>query len=201
MTLASNDETVALLVRIAEERDAYTAQHAKRVATYALAIARALGYETSAQHQLYHAGLLHDIGKIVTPESILLKPTALTPQEYARMQEHAAIGESILASVRSLHPLLPAIRHHHERYDGLGYPDGLKGEEIPLDARILAVADAFDAMTTNRIYCPKKTFNQAIEELTLLQYTQFDPLVATIACDYFQTFPAKAGEGTETLLF
>lgn len=187
MQFEQSQETIALLIRIVESRDSYTAGHSERVARYAKEISALLGYSKTQQETLHHAGLLHDIGKIITPESILLKPEALTHEEYLLMQDHATTGESIVATVTALHPLLPAIRHHHERYDGTGYPDGLKGEKIPLDARILAVADAFDAMTTNRIYRPRKTISQAVDELHTLKHIQFDPHVVEAASRFFKT--------------
>jgi len=145
-------EMVALLAKIVEERDAYTSGHSKRVARYATMIAESMELDDHEQSLIYQSGLLHDIGKISTPESILLKPGNLNAEEFTVMKEHSRVGWRMIKDVFCLKPLGLAVLHHHERYDGLGYPDGLRGEEIPLHARILAVADAFDAMTSHRAY-------------------------------------------------
>ena len=126
------------------------------------------------------AGLLHDIGKIGIPESILDKPGKLTKEEYEIVKRHPEIGAEILSSIRQFEEVVPAIRHHHERYDGRGYPDGLKGEEIPVMARIIAVADAFDAMLSKRPYRDALSLNSAVKELQRNKGSQFDPQIVDI---------------------
>ena len=141
------------LVRTLEARDAYTSGHSMRVRSYTLKLARALRLDGKAKKRLSLAAKLHDIGKVGLPETILNKPGALTAAEFKVVREHPVVGERILSSVIRDHPLvLAAIRGHHERYDGSGYPDGLAGEQIPFLARVLAVADCFDALTSARAY-------------------------------------------------
>ena len=135
-----------------DARDAYTAGHSRRVQQLALAIGRELGLSQAELDLLGHAALFHDIGKLAIPDAILLKPASLTDEEWALMQRHADEGARIIDRLGFLNDAVPAIRHHHERFDGTGYPDGLKGEEIPLGARIIHVADALDSMLTTRIY-------------------------------------------------
>jgi len=132
---------------------------------------------------LKSCGLIHDIGKIGINESILQKPSKLTKNEYAEVKTHPVIGENVVKHVRFLKKGLPIIRHHHERYDGKGYPDGLKGEKIPLLARIIAVADAFDAMTSDRPYRKAFSPQEAIEKLKENAGTQFDPQIVKIFID------------------
>ena len=135
-----------------DARDAYTAGHSRRVQQLALAIGRELGLSQAELELLGHAALFHDIGKLAIPDAILLKPASLTDDEWALMQRHAEEGARIINRLGFLNDAVPAIRHHHERFDGTGYPDGLKGEEIPLGARIIHVADALDSMLTTRVY-------------------------------------------------
>lgn len=143
---------LAALITALDAREAYTKGHSVRVAQYSVTIARQLGLSNAAQQQLHMAALLHDIGKIGVPDSVLLKPGPLSGEEFAVMATHPDTGARILASVNTLAGILPGIRHHHERHDGRGYPDGLAGDGIPLPARIIALADAYDAMTTDRPY-------------------------------------------------
>lgn len=178
-------EMIEMLSTIMEEKDSYTAGHSKRVAYYATGIAEKLSLSEDEQNLLYQAGTLHDIGKILTPETILLKPKKLTKKEFQIVQKHALDGEKILESVSSLKDILPIIRHHHENYDGNGYPSKLAKDTIPLLSRILCVADSFDAMTTNRIYQRRKTNEQAIEELHKHSGKQFDPNVVKAAISFF----------------
>ena len=143
---------LAALITALDAREAYTKGHSVRVAEYSVGIANKLGLSQAAQQQLHMAALLHDIGKIGVPDSVLLKPGRLSDEEFAVMATHPDTGARILASVKTLAGILPGIRHHHERHDGKGYPDGLAGDRIPLSARIIALADAYDAMTTDRPY-------------------------------------------------
>jgi len=168
--------TLQALVAAVDARDTYTAHHSLKVADYACAIANEMGLG-DRQQMLERAGLLHDIGKIGVSEYALLKPGRLTPEEYASIKEHCEIGARIVEMAPFLNDLVPVVRHHHERWDGAGYPYGLAGEDIPLLARILCVADALDAMTTHRAYRRALTISRARIELVAGSGTQFDPAV------------------------
>src|SRR5207249_8296744 len=149
--------------------------HSLRVRSYVLRLADALGLDRRLRRQLGLAAKLHDIGKVGLPENVLNKTGALTPQELLVVREHPVIGERILAPIIRSRRVLAAIRGHHERFDGQGYPDGLRGEAIPLLARILTVADCFDAMTSVRAYRDALSWNDAKEVLRQGAGTQFDP--------------------------
>ncbi|HEX4678169.1 MAG TPA: diguanylate cyclase [Gaiellaceae bacterium] len=158
-----------------DARDAYTAGHSRRVQQLALAIGRELGLSHAELELLGHAALFHDIGKLGIPDAILLKPSSLTEEEWVVMASHAAEGASIINRLGFLSDAVPAIRHHHERFDGQGYPDGLSGEDIPLGARIIHVADAFDSMLTTRVYRPARPAQDALQELRRMTGSQFCP--------------------------
>jgi putative nucleotidyltransferase with HDIG domain len=158
-----------------DARDAYTAGHSRRVQQLALAIGRELGLSQAELDLLGHAALFHDIGKLAIPDAILLKPASLAPDEWALMQRHADEGARIIDRLGFLQDAVPAIRHHHERFDGTGYPDGIAGEEIPLGARIIHVADALDSMLTTRIYRAARPADEALEELRRGSGSQFCP--------------------------
>ncbi|HET6696073.1 MAG TPA: diguanylate cyclase [Gaiellaceae bacterium] len=158
-----------------DARDAYTAGHSRRVQQLALAIGRELGLSQAELDLLGHAALFHDIGKLAIPDAILLKPSPLSSDEWSLMQRHAEEGARIIDRLGFLGDAVPAIRHHHERWDGAGYPDGLAGEEIPLGARIIHVADALDSMLTNRIYKVARPADEALEELRRGGGSQFCP--------------------------
>ncbi|KIQ54633.1 metal-dependent phosphohydrolase [Meiothermus taiwanensis] len=147
-------DTVQTLAAAIDARDPYTRGHSQRVGAYAQLIARKLGWDEQKAYQLYITGLLHDIGKIGVSEAILQKTDKLSPQERQLIESHPLIGYEIARQSRALSAHLPGIRHHHERLDGGGYPDGLSGEAIPIEARILAVADVWDALTSHRPYRP-----------------------------------------------
>ena len=158
-----------------DARDAYTAGHSRRVQELALAIGRELGLSKAELDLLGHAALFHDIGKLAIPDAILLKPATLTHDEWDLMQRHAEEGARIIDRLGFLQDAVPAIRHHHERFDGTGYPDGLKGQDIPLGARIIHVADALDSMLTTRIYRAARPAQEAMEELKRAAGSQFCP--------------------------
>ncbi len=158
-----------------DARDAYTAGHSRRVQQLALAIGRELGLSQAELDLLGHAALFHDIGKLAVPDAILLKPAVLTDEEWTLMQRHSDEGARIIDRLGFLNDAVPSIRHHHERFDGTGYPDGLKGEEIPLGARIIHVADALDSMLTTRIYRAARPAIEAMDELKRAAGTQFCP--------------------------
>ncbi|OLD99934.1 MAG: hypothetical protein AUG91_05645 [Actinobacteria bacterium 13_1_20CM_4_69_9] len=162
-----------------DARDSYTAGHSRRVQQLALAIGRELGLSQAELDLLGHAALFHDIGKLAIPDAILLKPASLTQDEWALMQRHAEEGARIIDRLGFLNDAVPAIRHHHERFDGTGYPDRLAGEDIPLGARIIHVADALDSMLTTRIYRAARPAAEALQELRASAGTQFCPRCVT----------------------
>jgi len=174
---AANLSFAAALVTTLDARDRYTAGHSEAVATYARAIAERLGLPEEDQQLAFVCGLVHDVGKIGLPAGLLEKPGPLTLEERRQMEQHAAIGERILANVEDYTEIAQIVRNHHERIDGHGYPDGLRGHEIPMLSRIIAVADAFDAMTSDRPY--RDSMPQRTARLRLAQAagSQFDPTV------------------------
>ena len=170
---------LATVTALAAAVDAYTQGHAARVARYAVALGRAMGQGAQDLERLELAGLLHDVGKIAVPDAILTKGERLTEAEFAIIKEHPAAGERLLAGLTYLpKDILPAVRHHHERWDGCGYPDGLAGAALPLDAAIMAVADAFDAMTSTRTYRDPLSHREAARRVREGSGAQFAPHVA-----------------------
>jgi len=177
MQRESLETTIHSLVQALDARDPYTKGHSEQVSQLAIMIAKELSLPAPEIEDIRLAGLLHDIGKIGIPEKILNKPDNLTSIEFNQIKVHPYISAQILKPIALFKPLLPFVYHHHERWDGKGYPDGLRGEAIPLGARILAVADAFDAITADRVYRPGKGDNAAVNELVKWAGIQFDPLV------------------------
>jgi len=175
------EQHIFSLVNIIEKRDSYTAGHTQRVAKYSLLIAEQMGFNEDKLDDLYRACMLHDIGKISTPDSILLKPGKLTPLEYEIIKEHVVVSYELLNDVDIYKNIAEIVRHHHEHYDGSGYPQGLKGDEIPILSQIMTVADAFDAMTTNRIYKTRKSVDVALQELQKFAGTQFHSEIVNAA--------------------
>jgi putative nucleotidyltransferase with HDIG domain len=186
--------TVRALSNAVEARDAYTGMHAERVAAYGLALAQAAGIDIADEPQMEFGFLLHDIGKVGVPDAILFKSAPLSSEERACVAAHAEIGAAILRHVDFLDEATLIVRHHHERWDGTGYPDHLEGEQIPLAARVFAVADTLDALTTDRPYRGAVSFARARAEILLGAGSQFDPAVIaayqTIGDDTF----ARLGE-------
>lgn len=172
--LDATESVLRAFARTVEARDLYTIHHAERVGLYAREIGQALGYHDEDLDLLYEGGVMHDLGKIAIPDAILLKPGSLTPEEYAVMQRHSAEGERICLPLRSTAQFLPIIRHHHERVDGRGYPDHLTRDEIPIGARIAAVADAWDAMVSDRPYRAGLGEDEARSRLSTGAGTQWD---------------------------
>jgi putative two-component system response regulator len=167
---------VQMLARALEAKDAYTRGHSIRVSRYAVATAGRLGFEGTRLDGIRLGGELHDIGKIGTREAVLHKPGSLTPEEFRQISEHPALGEKMLSPLAHESPdVLRIVRSHHERLDGRGFPDGLRGDNIPIEARIVAVADAFDAMTTRRPYRESRPPEDAMGELRRVAGTQLDP--------------------------
>ncbi len=171
----SHYNTINTLSLALEARDPYTRGHAERVTNYSIGLGRALKLDKIYIDILRYAGKIHDIGKIGVSDMILLKPGRLTPSERAQVELHPARGVDMISHLKFLEPGIPVIKHHHERFDGSGYPDALKGDEIPIGARILAIADAFDAMTSERPYRSALAFEEAIDDLRKSAGSQFDP--------------------------
>ena len=167
--------TVRVLAATVDAKDHYTRHHSTNVSFYARSLAREMNLDPAEVRRIDLAGMLHDIGKIAIPDQILQKPGPLTAEERLLVHTHASIGGNILAQASHLQHLVPLVRHHHERYDGTGYPDGLRGDEIPLGAAILNLADSFDTMTTRRIYRAPLTLEGAMAELRRCSGTQFHP--------------------------
>jgi putative nucleotidyltransferase with HDIG domain len=181
LTTATRDQIYALAAMV-DAKDPYTFTHSKGVADVAETIGEAAGLSGKELSDIRSAALLHDIGKVGVPDAILTKPDNLSGEEWEIMKKHAAEGARIVGFVEELAPLVPLIRHHHERFDGTGYPDGLKGEAIPLGARILSIADAYDTMTTPRGYREVLSREDALEELRWCSEKQFDPGLVEAFC-------------------
>jgi putative nucleotidyltransferase with HDIG domain len=180
---ATLTDTLLCLVSTIEAKDPNTKHHSQRVTRWALTLARAMGFSQEEQDLLRLGSYLHDIGKIGIKDWILMKPDTLTPEEMEVIKTHPVIGEKIVSHLGLLPVEKSIIRHHHERWDGTGYPDGLKGEEIPLPARIVAVADVLDAVSSNRVYRRARPLREALEEIAKGAGTQFDPQVVEVLMD------------------
>lgn len=176
-------ESIETLRYTVEAKDPYTRGHSDRVSEYSVLIGKYLGLSDEDLHILRIGGLFHDIGKIGIPDSILLKPGKLTPDEYSEIKNHPAIGVHILSNAAIFKNIIPVVKHHHERYDGLGYPSKLKGDDIPYLARIAAVADTFDAMTSKRTYRDSLDLSIVKEEIEKNRRIQFDPQIADVFLD------------------
>ncbi|RPI32429.1 MAG: diguanylate cyclase [Chloroflexota bacterium] len=172
-----NDELMLVLSQVIDIRDPYVLGHSQRVAHYANKIAKRIGLSEEAIDNVVKAALLHDIGKLGVPDAILLKEGSLNEQEYAIVKQHSGLGAQIIRSCHSLKALIPAVYHHHESYNGKGYPDGLSGDEIPLEARILGLADAIEAMATDRPYHRALESEEILAEIQRRAGSQFDPVL------------------------
>jgi PAS domain S-box-containing protein/putative nucleotidyltransferase with HDIG domain len=179
--LQQQEQIIHSMVGMIESRDSYTAGHTKRVSKYCVLIATEMGYSDEDIEILEKAAWLHDIGKISTPDSILLKPGKLKETEYILIQDHVISGYEMLRKIEHHKEIAEIMKEHHERFDGKGYPLGLKADEIKPLSRIMIVADVFDAMTTDRIYKPKKSIQTALKELEDLSAKQFHPEVVSVA--------------------
>ncbi|MBP3952652.1 HD-GYP domain-containing protein [Bacillus sp. YZJH907-2] len=175
----STIDLINSLAKSLDSRDEYTAFHSQNVADYSKKIALEMKLPRRVCENIYYGGLLHDIGKIGIPEAVLNKPSALTDQEYDQIKQHPVIGFNLVKHIHRFKQsgILNMIQYHHERFDGTGYPHGLKGNAIPLEARIMAVADAFDAMTSRRNYRTQADWTSVLDELQQHKSTQFDPYV------------------------
>ena len=178
--------TVESLRLAVDAKDTYTKGHSDRVAYYSRMIAKEMGFDENEQERIYIGGLFHDIGKIGVPDSILQKPDKLTDEEYSEIKNHPLIGAQIISAATIFEDILPIVKHHHERFDGRGYPSKLSGKDIPIYARIAAIADAFDAMTSDRQYRKGLSFEQAINEIIKNYDIQFDGEIARKFVDIIQ---------------
>jgi HD-GYP domain-containing protein (c-di-GMP phosphodiesterase class II) len=183
ITVDDLHEMVDALTTALDAKNSYMCGHSERVAMLSLLLASSMGLSASEQTRIHIGAHLHDIGKIGIPDVILNKKGKLTADEFGIICQHPAIGDNIVGKLKLFHSVADIVRHHHERFDGKGYPDGLQGQEISLGARIVAVADAFDAMTSTRAYRTAFTLSQAIEETKRCQGTQFDPNIVAILVD------------------
>jgi putative two-component system response regulator len=190
------------LARSIEGKDPYTHGHCERLADYSARLGQQLGLAEDQITALRRAGIVHDVGKIAVPDAILLKPGRLTPDEWTIIREHSAVGERICAPLKSFRFVLPIIRHHHEKLDGSGYPDGLRGDAIPIAARVLQIVDVYDALTTDRPY--KKAFSITDALQTMKEevsqgwwdphiFDQFERLVRTGAADFLSRGAVTGG--------
>ncbi len=173
-------DTINTMRQMVDAKDIYTRGHSDRVSIYSVEIAKAMGKPKDFIERVKVAGLFHDIGKVGIPDSILQKPAPLSKEEYEKVKTHPAMGKSLLSSMTSLEEILDIIECHHERIDGKGYPNGLIGSQIPEEAKIISVADTFDAMTSRRTYRDSMTLEEAIAELKRCKGTQFDPEIVDV---------------------
>ena len=179
-------ESIETLRYTVEAKDAYTKGHSDRVSKYSVLIGKYLGLSEKDLKTLQIGGLFHDIGKIGVPDNILLKETKLTPDEYSEIKNHPSIGAHILSTATIFNDIIPIVKHHHERYDGHGYPSQLKGEDIPYLARIAAIADSFDAMTSKRTYRNPLPIEVVIDEFKKYKGAQFDPALTDVFLDILE---------------
>ncbi len=171
--------------------DIYTFGHSRQVAVYASALARKMGLEDEHVNRIVRAALIHDLGKVAIEDYIIRKKERLTTEEYNLLKRHPAIGSEIISRMKGLQELIPMVRYHHERWDGKGYPEGLKGEQIPLDARILSLADALDAMFSDRPYRPTRSYKEVMGDVAQSSGAQFDPQLVEV----FFTLAQEMGRG------
>jgi putative nucleotidyltransferase with HDIG domain len=184
--LKSKHESSSIVYALAatvDAKDSYTYGHSRKVSEYSVAVSEKMNLPQERVDTIRAASLLHDIGKVGVPDSILNKKDPLSNEEWKPIKGHPELGVEILRHVIDLVNCLPAIRHHHEHYDGSGYPTGLKGEQIPIEARILSVADAYDAMTSPRPYREQLSMEEALKELRRCIGTQFDPKIVELFCN------------------
>ncbi len=181
------EKTLFALIEMIDSRDRYTGRHSVRVARYSKMIAQEMGFSEEECNDLYRAGILHDLGKIAIPDSLLLKPGKLTENEYSLIKEHVTIGSHLLEQIPMFHEISKVIECHHERIDGSGYPKGLKSDEISLKGNIMALADSFDAMTTNRIYKGRKGILEALDEIKSLEGIHFKKAVVAAGTKVLQS--------------
>ena len=193
-------EIISTLVKSLESKDSYVHSHSVRVTKYLCIFGKKLGFRGPQLANLRYAGLLHDIGKLMIDKSILNKKTKLTKAEKKILRKHPAIGSKIISSIRFLRSSSPIILYNHERWDGKGYPKGISGKKIPLPARMLAIVDAYDAMTTRREYGHELSKTEAISELKKNSGTQFDPELVKVFIELLKTSHIKAPKSKSSLI-
>jgi len=186
---------VAALANAVEAKDEQTEHHCERLALFAGRLGMRIGLDRAELDAVTFGALLHDVGKIGVPDHVLTKPGPLDDDEWELIRRHPEIGERICAPLRSFAAFGPIIRHHHERWDGQGYPEGMRGEQIPIGARIVGLVDAFDAITHDRPYRPARTLDQALEELAGHGGRQFDPDLTALFADEVQRLSGQASTG------
>ena len=191
-------DTIETLRLTVDAKDFYTRGHSDRVSYYATKIGEEMGLSNEEIELLKIGGVFHDIGKIGTNDDILLKNSRLDDNEYAEIKKHPIKGANILSAMSMFKEAVPLVKYHHERYDGRGYPEGLAGEEIPLLARIISVADAFDAMTSDRIYRTKMELERAIDQLVQGKNTQFDAKIVDIFLKCLENYDIMQSELADT---
>ena len=187
-------DTIGILRHTVEAKDPYTRGHSDRVSEFSVLIGQKMNLDSDTIHDLKIGGLFHDIGKIGIPDSILLKESKLNDNEYSQIKNHPTIGAHILGDAKVFENIIPIVKHHHEKFDGTGYPSGLKGSEIPLIARIASVADTFDAMTSKRTYRDSLPISVVKEELKRCSGSQFDPEIASVFLDILENDYCKIVE-------
>ena len=187
-------DTIGILRHTVEAKDPYTRGHSDRVSEFSILIGQKINLDSDTIHDLKIGGLFHDIGKIGIPDSILLKESKLNDNEYSQIKNHPTIGVHILGDAKVFENIIPIVKHHHEKFDGTGYPSGLKGSEIPLIARIASVADTFDAMTSKRTYRDSLPISVVKEELKRCSGSQFDPEIASVFLDILENDYCKIVE-------
>jgi len=171
-------ETIHSIITLLEKHDPYTKGHSENVARLSREFSSYLGLSEKRVQDIYWAGILHDMGKILLPQNILNKPTKLTMKEFEEIKRHPVYAYEVFKKSRSMKEIAKFIKHHHEKYNGKGYPDGLKGKDIPYESRIISIADAWDAMTSERVYKPGLSRSEAISEIMQNKGEQFDPQLA-----------------------
>ncbi|MEW6718643.1 MAG: HD domain-containing phosphohydrolase [Chloroflexota bacterium] len=184
-------ETVTVLANSIEGRDAYTHGHVERVTTYATLLAEALRWPADQLRLLRFGSILHDLGKIIIPDRVLNKPGKLTDEEWRLMRQHSSAGAKILREISHLQNVIPYVLYHHERWDGSGYPESLKGKEIPIQGRVLALADVYDALTTTRPYHPARPHNEVVQFMRYQAGKHFDPGLVPVFIQVVSNYLAR----------
>ena len=187
-------DTIGILRHTVEAKDPYTRGHSDRVSEFSILIGQKMNLDSDTIHDLKIGGLFNDFGKIGIPDSIIIKESKLNDNEYSQIKNHPTIGAHILGDAKVFENIIPIVKHHHEKFDGTGYPSGLKGSEIPLIARIASVADTFDAMTSKRTYRDSLPISVVKEELKRCSGSQFDPEIASVFLDILENDYCKIVE-------